>query len=367
MAVLPNENLAVLGLPADVSEDKVKSIFGQYGLVAQAKVLPPMVGQQQREAFVRMSSLEEARWMVENINDNILDGMITPVTVRYSPHKGPLSPWGGLPQSVLAPPGVVPIPPKAAFGVMPPAATQGKTPIQLLASAVANSLVPPAGMPPAQAVIPIGTMISGTVRRWDASKGFGFIGADCGGPDVFVHARELSDGEVLIPGSKVMFEAMLDVARGPGKYRAKMCMGAKPKPPTAPAAPGAAVPGVMGLTVPALSAPPVAESDRLLIQGVPVDVTEDKLNQVFSQYGPLVSVTKLNPAPGATYASCVVQFQIQAQAKWLLENVNNNIPLGLESPVGISYAGPSLQALTTADSGYGKAMQAGTSVAAAPY
>eukprot|EP00449_Zooxanthella_nutricula_P013898 CAMPEP_0198510722 /NCGR_PEP_ID=MMETSP1462-20131121/14366_1 /TAXON_ID=1333877 /ORGANISM="Brandtodinium nutriculum, Strain RCC3387" /LENGTH=237 /DNA_ID=CAMNT_0044240063 /DNA_START=9 /DNA_END=719 /DNA_ORIENTATION=- len=228
----PNENLAVLGLPHDITEEKVRSIFGQYGLVAQAKVLPPMMGRSEREAFVRMSSLDEARWMVENINDNIIDGVSTPVVVRFSPHKGPLSPWGGMPQSVLAPGGPAPGGgPKAPspYGVVPPAAAQGKTPIQLLANAVAGAMVPP--MSAQQPAIPIGTMMSGTVRRWDSAKGFGFIGADCGGPDVFVHARELTDGDVLIPGSKVMFEAMLDVARGPGKYRAKLCLGAKPKPP----------------------------------------------------------------------------------------------------------------------------------------
>merc|ERR1719277_1244081 len=83
--------------------------------------------------------------------------------------------------------------------------------------------------PPVAPTVPLGIMTSGTVRRWDSQKGFGFIGPDAGGPDVFVHVRELTDGEMLVPGSRVQFEAALDPGRGPGKLRAKMCLGAKMK------------------------------------------------------------------------------------------------------------------------------------------
>lgn len=278
-----SENLSVSGLPFDITDEKVRTIIGQYGLVAQVKVLPPMPGRQDREAFVRMSKLDDAKWIVANVNDNVLEGIETRVNVQHSHHKGPLSPWGGLPVS--------------------------STGIQL-------SPPPLIAVPPAQKIIPLGVQIQGTVKRWDASKGFGFIGAETGGPDVFVHVRELSDGELLIPGSKVMFEAMLDQARGPGKYRAKSCLGAKPKEP----------------------APTNVVSDKLFISGLPVDATEDLITSVFSQYGLLISSKILPVGVGKTELSALVHMGDINMAKWLVENVNGNMPVGMSTPVNISFA-----------------------------
>merc|ERR1719277_2046149 len=170
--------------------------------------------------------------------------------------------------------------------------------------------------PPVAPTIPLGVTLSGTVRRWDASKGFGFIGPDAGGPDVFVHVRELSDGELLVPGSKVAFEATLDQARGPGKYRAKMCVGAKPKAP----------------------APSDVASEKLFVSQLPADTTEDMVSSVFSQYGLLTSARVLPLQPGRTDVSAVVHMDDVNMAKWLVENVNGNIPVGMSTPVSISFA-----------------------------
>jgi CspA family cold shock protein len=59
-------------------------------------------------------------------------------------------------------------------------------------------------------------MATGTVKWFNASKGFGFIEPDSGGPDVFVHisAVERAGMSGLNEGQKVSFDVQLDQRRG---------------------------------------------------------------------------------------------------------------------------------------------------------
>jgi len=53
------------------------------------------------------------------------------------------------------------------------------------------------------------TQVNGTIKWFNKDKGFGFIGQDNGGEDVFVHYRQLSNYEdraSLNDGQKVIFE-----------------------------------------------------------------------------------------------------------------------------------------------------------------
>jgi CspA family cold shock protein len=59
-------------------------------------------------------------------------------------------------------------------------------------------------------------MATGTVKFYNAQKGFGFIVQDAGGPDVFVHATALEAAGIsgLAEGQKVTFDIQADRRSG---------------------------------------------------------------------------------------------------------------------------------------------------------
>lgn len=59
-------------------------------------------------------------------------------------------------------------------------------------------------------------MATGTVKWFNAQKGFGFIQPDQGGPDVFVHisAVERSGLRALADGQKISYELVQDKRSG---------------------------------------------------------------------------------------------------------------------------------------------------------
>jgi RNA recognition motif-containing protein len=81
--------------------------------------------------------------------------------------------------------------------------------------------------------------------------------------------------------------------------------------------------------------------DNLYIKGLPVGVTDDLVREIFGAYGAVTSVRVLQTPEGADNAAALVRFQDVAQAVWLVDNVNGNIPKGLSGPVIVRYANPS--------------------------
>ena len=59
-------------------------------------------------------------------------------------------------------------------------------------------------------------MSTGTVKWFNAQKGFGFIQPDDGGPDVFVHVSAVEQAGMrgLAEGQKIEFEVIADKRTG---------------------------------------------------------------------------------------------------------------------------------------------------------
>lgn len=86
---VPSDNLYVKGLPPNITDQWLRSIFGEYGIVTSTKVMAPSDGAHTESvALVRMGSTEEASWLVANLNGNIPQGLDRPVQVRFADPPG---------------------------------------------------------------------------------------------------------------------------------------------------------------------------------------------------------------------------------------------------------------------------------------
>jgi len=119
----PGASIYVKGLPANMTAETVHATFAPYGSVVDCKVLVSMGqsddGSGQSVAIVRMGSLSEANWLVENLNGNIPQGLSRPVMVSFkgqrpdgAPHR--YQPYGA------APYGAAPYGASPAVGYAPP-------------------------------------------------------------------------------------------------------------------------------------------------------------------------------------------------------------------------------------------------------
>ena len=59
------------------------SIFGQYGIVKDARMLPVAPGKTAAAAVVEMNTADDAKWIVEHVNGNVPQSLTTPVTVAF--------------------------------------------------------------------------------------------------------------------------------------------------------------------------------------------------------------------------------------------------------------------------------------------
>lgn len=114
--------------------------------------------------------------------------------------------WADGPQAWAPPPAIAWTPPAAPAGKgyssVPPPGGLNQGPVVV---------APPPHMAAQQAP---GGLQSGVVKEWKNDRGMGFIAPDSGGPDLFAHRSQITDGEALVKGSQVNFEASFDARKG---------------------------------------------------------------------------------------------------------------------------------------------------------
>jgi len=84
----------------------------------------------------------------------------------------------------------------------------------------------------------------------------------------------------------------------------------------------------------------VPESDTLFVKSLPLESTTDAVHSIFSQYGGVKSVNVLQPSGGRNVVAAFVIMNSVEEAKRIVENVNGQVPTGLQTPVQISFATP---------------------------
>mmetsp|Transcript_53876 Transcript_53876/g.136805 ORF Transcript_53876/g.136805 Transcript_53876/m.136805 type:complete len:280 (+) Transcript_53876:65-904(+) len=86
-AAPPSDNVFIGDLPVDLSKEDCEAVFAQYGTVTSCRVNPPKAGGK-ASALVRFASVEEATWVIENLNGNLAEGLEEPIVARFANAPG---------------------------------------------------------------------------------------------------------------------------------------------------------------------------------------------------------------------------------------------------------------------------------------
>jgi len=81
----PSEKVYLSSLPGDLDDAKLTVIFGAYGNIKETKMLPNGC------AIVTFGSVQEAQWIVDNLDGNMPEGITSPVSVKFA---NPPRSWG---------------------------------------------------------------------------------------------------------------------------------------------------------------------------------------------------------------------------------------------------------------------------------
>mmetsp|Transcript_31098 Transcript_31098/g.89190 ORF Transcript_31098/g.89190 Transcript_31098/m.89190 type:complete len:550 (-) Transcript_31098:413-2062(-) len=312
----PSDNLYMCGFPVGTSEEKVKTVFGAYGIVISCKVLPPPPGKSDVACLIRMGSLEEAQWLVEHVNGNIPQGMTDPISIRFADKPRTL---GSCPSAMIAPQPPAPaLPPQMSpssnlyMKGFPPDTTESTLRSVFGQYGVVRSCRVMPTISGGNDVAALVQMSSVVEAQWLVDHVNGNIPQGLGVP---VQIRFANNPKGAGKGNGFTQEPWSNM--GPSNPR----LGVKAQ---LPAAPGIAV----------TSGQP---STSLYVQGFPLGETVETVQAAIGQYGTVLACKRLTLPPGHDISAWLIQMSSVEEANWLVENLHENIPTGYTEPVEVRF------------------------------
>uniref|UniRef100_A0A7S4R432 RRM domain-containing protein n=1 Tax=Alexandrium monilatum TaxID=311494 RepID=A0A7S4R432_9DINO len=86
----PSDRVYITGLQKDMTDASLKEILGAYGTIKEAKVLPSGGA-----AIVTFATLDEAKWVVDNLDGNMPEGIKEAINVKFANSRGGSGGGGG--------------------------------------------------------------------------------------------------------------------------------------------------------------------------------------------------------------------------------------------------------------------------------
>mmetsp|Transcript_54180 Transcript_54180/g.150319 ORF Transcript_54180/g.150319 Transcript_54180/m.150319 type:complete len:245 (-) Transcript_54180:107-841(-) len=84
----PSERVYISGLPSDMTNEKLKDILEAYGTIKNVKVMSGGA------AIITFATLDEAKWIVDNLDGNMPEGLTQPINTKYANTSGGRGGWG---------------------------------------------------------------------------------------------------------------------------------------------------------------------------------------------------------------------------------------------------------------------------------
>eukprot|EP00928_Gymnodinium_smaydae_P013744 TRINITY_DN1498_c2_g1_i1.p1 TRINITY_DN1498_c2_g1~~TRINITY_DN1498_c2_g1_i1.p1 ORF type:complete len:523 (+),score=148.69 TRINITY_DN1498_c2_g1_i1:64-1569(+) len=307
---LPSANLFVGDLPVEIDENTLKAVLGPYGNILSLKILPP--GKFGKGcAVVSFASVAEATWIVENLSGNIPQGLATPITAKYKSDNrgGKGGGFGGVPGNDM--------PSDSVF--------IGELPLNFDDSMVAtifaaygnirsHKLVAPGASGRPACII---TFESVDQAKWMVDNLNGNIPQGLTEP-IHVKYKRQDKGK---GGSDW----------GQGQYGGDWQQGA----------------GKGGVVPPVAAGGAGTANESVFVGDLPPNMDDQMLLAVFGAYGTIASHKMLSPGSISGKMAAIITFASVDQAKWLVDNLNMNIPQGLTEPIKVRFK--------DVKGGYGKA------------